>query len=212
MGKAGLLSRPTRGRVVITAVGGEALASHPAKIDIGFLPWYPDFEAFRTRAKPPIGGDYEPTTSGTTEQQNPRNCSTGPTTPPSIDRGRSSGPTSGAGVSLGGLRALGGRTSWRNGLRELNRSDAATFTKLTGDEGIDGIIDEDKLGLDGLHPGQEVPGQDRVAGRHCRHLGAWFQASSVYSSPPFFTSDAVDHCAEPSDRADRRARASASHV
>jgi restriction endonuclease Mrr len=35
--------------------------------------------------------------------------------------------------------------------------DAGQTTKLTGDEGIDGVINEDKLGLDRrLHSGKEV--------------------------------------------------------
>lgn len=51
MYKAGLLARPIRGRVAITDLGRAALAKKPAKIDIAFLMQYPDFEAFRTKAK-----------------------------------------------------------------------------------------------------------------------------------------------------------------
>ncbi len=57
MGKAGLVARPSRGRVVITEQGHQALAKKPAKIDIAFLMGYPGFAAFRAKAKPKTNGE-----------------------------------------------------------------------------------------------------------------------------------------------------------
>src|SRR4029079_8653991 len=49
--QAGLISRPSRGRVQITAVGRQALDLKPSSINIKFLMSYPSFEAFRAKSK-----------------------------------------------------------------------------------------------------------------------------------------------------------------
>jgi restriction system protein len=151
MGKAGLLSRPARGRVQITDLGRQALAKMPAKIDVTFLMDYPDFEAFRTKAKPkadPGAANVIPLP----EQQNPEELlyRTYDALRQSIEADmldRLQAPTypweafERLVVELLGAMGYGSSTD-ETRLR---------VTKLTGDEGIDGVIDEDKLGLDAVY-------------------------------------------------------------
>src|SRR5207249_196784 len=49
--QAGLLARPSRGHVVITARGREMLAEHPDRIDIKLLGKFEEYRDFRTRTR-----------------------------------------------------------------------------------------------------------------------------------------------------------------
>ena len=55
LAKAGLLVRPSRGKVAITDRGKDVLASHPPRVDVAFLLQYPEFEVFRTKTRPHDG-------------------------------------------------------------------------------------------------------------------------------------------------------------
>lgn len=52
MAKAGLLTRPARGRIAITERGKSVVASRPDRVDVAFLRQYPEFEEFRTKTRP----------------------------------------------------------------------------------------------------------------------------------------------------------------
>jgi restriction system protein len=152
MGKAGLITRPARGRVVITDLGREALAKAPARIDVNLLMSYPDFAAFRAKAKPK-GGDVATTAAlDASDQQNPEELlyRTYDALRQSIEADmldRLQAPAypweafERLVVELLGAMGYGSSTD-ETRLR---------VTKLTGDEGIDGVIDEDKLGLDAVY-------------------------------------------------------------
>jgi restriction system protein len=152
MGKAGLLSRPARGRIAITHAGKAALASQPLKIDIAYLLKYPGFVAFRTKAKPPEPGDVQMHASVSTDQQNPEELLylTYDALRQSIEADmleRLQAPEypweafERLVVELLGAMGYGSSTD----------ETTLRVTKLTGDEGIDGVIDEDKLGLDAVY-------------------------------------------------------------
>jgi restriction system protein len=47
--QAGLLNRPSRGRLLITQRGRDLLGSKPTKIDVTTLRQYPEFIAFKSR-------------------------------------------------------------------------------------------------------------------------------------------------------------------
>ncbi|HEY8868027.1 MAG TPA: restriction endonuclease [Candidatus Limnocylindrales bacterium] len=152
MGKAGLLSRPARGRIAITDAGKAALASKPVKIDIPFLLKYPSFVAFRTKAKPPFPGDSQAHESATSDQRNPEELLylTYDALRQSIEADmldRLQAPEypweafERLVVELLGAMGYGSSTD----------ETTLRVTKLTGDEGIDGVIDEDKLGLDAVY-------------------------------------------------------------
>jgi restriction system protein len=49
--QAGLVTRPQRGHLQITVRGKEVLAEKPARIDVGLLSKYPEYQLFRSRAK-----------------------------------------------------------------------------------------------------------------------------------------------------------------
>jgi restriction system protein len=48
--QAGLLERPARGHVVITAVGREVLAAHPDRVDMTVLRNFESYRAFRSKS------------------------------------------------------------------------------------------------------------------------------------------------------------------
>jgi restriction system protein len=71
LSKAGLVSRPARGRVQITDAGRAALEKNSPKIDIKFLSAYPSFEAFRAKTKPKTAPDGAPGVVASPEEKNP---------------------------------------------------------------------------------------------------------------------------------------------
>lgn len=199
MGKAGLLSRPARGRAAITDVGKEALAGKPTKIDIAFLMKYPAFAAFRTKAKPSIGGHEQSSSAVITDQQNPEELLylTYDALRQSIeaellDRLQATEYPWEAFerlvVELLGAMGYGSSTD-ETRLR---------VTKLTGDEGIDGIIDEDKLGLDAVYiqakkyqakTGVGRPALQAFAGS----LEGQRASKGVFLTTSYFTSEAEEY-------------------
>lgn len=198
MAKAGLLARPTRGRVEITDLGRQALAKHPAKIDITFLMDYPGFEAFRTKAKPKVASD-GPGGGLAPEEKNPEELlyTTYDALRQSVEADmldRLQAPTypweAFERLVVDLLGAMGyGRSTDDTRLR---------VTKLTGDEGIDGIIDEDKLGLDAVFiqakkyqakTGVGRPALQAFAGS----LEGQRASKGVFFTTSFFTSEAQEY-------------------
>jgi restriction system protein len=150
LSKAGLLSRPTRGRVQITDLGREALAKKPAKIDVKFLMNYPGFAAFRAKTKPKTGAE-----SGLVpnpDEQNPEELlyRTYDALRQSIEADmldRLQAP----GYPWEAFERLVVELLGAMGYGSSTDETRLRVTKLTGDEGIDGVIDEDKLGLDAVY-------------------------------------------------------------
>jgi restriction system protein len=199
LGKAGLLSRPARGRVVITAAGREALELKPTKIDIGFLTKYPEFLAFRSRAKTSAPGGSEALATLATDQQNPEELlyRTYDALRQSIEAemlDRLQSPDypweafERLVVQLLGAMGYGSSTD----------ETTLRVTKLTGDEGIDGVIDEDKLGLDAVYlqakkyqakTGVGRPALQAFAGS----LEGQRASKGVFLTTSFFTGEAEDY-------------------
>jgi len=199
LSKAGLLSRPARGRVAITDVGRAALAQTPPKIDIKFLMAYPSFEAFRTKAKPKVtdGADMSPVVIA--DDTNPEELlyTTYDALRQSVEADmldRLQSPTypweafERLVVHLLGEMGYGGSTD----------ETRLHVTKLTGDEGIDGIIDQDKLGLDAVYiqakryqakTGVGRPALQAFAGS----LEGQRASKGVFFTTSFFTSEAEDY-------------------
>jgi len=146
--KAGLLEATRRGYFRITDRGRKVLATDPASIDNDFLNRFPEFVAFRTRrAKPekspatrPDDGDDDATPEELIEASHQKlrddladeiiqqilDC-----TPAFFER---------LVVDLLVRMGYGG-----------SRKDAGQAIGRSGDEGIDGIIKEDRLGLDVIY-------------------------------------------------------------
>ncbi len=198
LGKAGLLLRPTRGRVQITDLGRQALTKNPARIDIKVLMEFPSFEEFRTKAKPKVdNGDGGAIDLG--DQRNPEEMLYA-----SYDALRQS-------IEADMLDRLQGSTFRWEAFERLvvellgamgygGSTDETRLhvTKLTGDEGIDGIIDQDKLGLDAVYvqakkyqakTGVGRPALQAFAGS----LEGQRASKGVFFTTSFFTAEAEDY-------------------
>jgi restriction system protein len=144
MKKAALLEFTGRGRNQITDRGLEVLNENPASINIKFLERFPEFQEFRAIRKedkplpPPKPGDPTPEESLETAYQNLRNNLAGEI----LLHIKSSPPQLFERVVLDLLVKMGYGGS---------RRDAAEAIGRVGDEGIDGIIKEDRLGLDTIY-------------------------------------------------------------
>jgi restriction system protein len=139
MKKAGLLESKSRGHIQITERGMEALRTNPSRIDSRFLDQYEEFKEFRTslgpKPKPPSEEARTPEEMLEEAYKSLRNnlasemlAQVKKTTPKMFEQ---------IVVELLVKMGYGG-----------SRPDASKAIGGTGDEGIDGIIKEDRLGLD----------------------------------------------------------------
>ncbi len=150
LAQAGLLDRPGRGRTKITARGRDVLAEYHDRIDTSVLEHFPEFQEFLSRAKSP-----ERSRSGAARSPLPLPQAT---PEEAIDvayrelrtvlaeevlgRVLANPPDFFETVVLDVLLAMGYGGS---------REDAAQRLGRTGDEGLDGEIHEDRLGLDRIY-------------------------------------------------------------
>ncbi len=145
--QAGLISSPRRGTYEITTRGQEILDGSPTRIDIAFLTRFPEFQAFR-----------QPSSEAQTEATAPAPA-TQVLTPDEqiragykrlrealaaqlLERTQGVSPSSFERLVVDVLVGLGYGGS---------QVDAAEVVGGGGDEGIDGIIKEDRLGLDSIY-------------------------------------------------------------
>ena len=143
---AGLLENPTRGRVRISDLGRKVLAERPQAINVKFLKRFPSYCEFIGKSEP----KEEPeATSGTTtvieEQRTPLELIDASykslrqaTTEELLSRLRACSPAFFESVVVRLLMAMGYGGVAGHG----------TVTGRSGDGGIDGVIKQDKLGLD----------------------------------------------------------------
>jgi restriction system protein len=158
--QAGLLESPRRGLFRITDRGRQVLARNPSRIDVSLLDEFEEFRAFRTRRR-----------EGTSEVPSMRPVGAAPTLAPSvpeppqdqtpedllasayrrlrrdleielIEQVKAASPTFFERLVIDLLVAMGYGGS---------RQDAGRAIGKSGDGGIDGIIKEDKLGLDVIY-------------------------------------------------------------
>ena len=153
MGKAGLITSPRRGRFVATEAGRSLLASNPKRIDVERLLEFPSFKEFY-RGEQTNSIDLEVTPNGIAPASSP------PSTTPVeqielayaamqsalrtdvLQRILANSPTFFEGVIVDLLLAMGYGGSRRSAAAQLGR---------TGDGGVDGVISEDRLGLDRVY-------------------------------------------------------------
>ncbi len=135
--KAGLIESTRRGHFRITEAGLRALAQYPTKIDLRFLDQYPEFSAFRSARRETPVSSTEVTPDETVEAayQTLRDNLAAEL----LDLVKKSPPSLFEALVIDLLLALGYGGS---------RKDAGEAIGRRGDEGIDGIIKEDRLGLD----------------------------------------------------------------
>jgi restriction system protein len=143
--QGGLLRSPRRGHLVISDRGRDVLKSPPARIDIKFLGQYPEFIEFRR----PNREAQKPAALETHEAPD------APTPEEALEAAHGRIEASLASEVLVRVKA-GSPTFFERLVVELllkmgyggSRADAGHAIGRAGDEGIDGVISEDRLGLD----------------------------------------------------------------
>ena len=153
--QAGLCSSPHRGWYEITAEGRAVLAAGPARVDNHFLMRFEGFRAFRARSRRPSG-------AGATEPEAP--------SVPTSDAEEEGPPDEALESAYARLRAsvesdlldtvkAASPSFFEQIVIDLlvrmgyggSREEAARKVGRSGDGGIDGVIDEDRLGLDAIY-------------------------------------------------------------
>lgn len=147
LNKAGLLHIPAKGMVQITERGLEALHSGPERITVGWLKRYPEFASFHTPRPAESTASAEPGES--LEEATPDEQLTGAhqalaqsLADELLAQVRAASPSFFEQLVVDLMIAMGYGGS---------RKEAGSATQATGDDGIDGIIKEDKLGLDVIY-------------------------------------------------------------
>lgn len=159
LGKAGLIELTRRSHFVITEAGRAVLASPPDRIDIPYLRRFPVFEAFRfpseDQAQP---ASEEATSSSLTPDEIMRQARDRLDADLGVEllsRIQAAPPAFFERVVVQLLIAMGYGGSLARAGRALGRS---------GDGGVDGVIDEDALGLDRIYVQAKRYGDDNPVG------------------------------------------------
>jgi restriction system protein len=142
--KAGLLQYPKRLYIQITDRGKKVLSENPSKIDVGFLKQFPEFLDFQSPKK--LGKDDVLTETQDTSKETPEELLASGYLKlrkqlelDVLDRVKSCSPDFFERMVVQLLRKMGYGGSL---------SDAGEVVGKSGDGGIDGVIKEDRLGLD----------------------------------------------------------------
>lgn len=141
MKKAGLLESTRRGYFKISERGIDVLSHNPSRIDARFLRQFPEFIEFRSLTKKKDDSEINNTSDATPEESLERayaNLRSGLVTDV-LHQLKSTPPSMFEKIVVDLLLKMGYGGS---------KKDAGQAIGKSGDEGIDGIIKEDKLGLD----------------------------------------------------------------
>ena len=159
--KAGLISSPARGTFVATDTGRQLLATNPDKINVALLMQYSSFREFRssegrvTTDAPNVV--IEPSLVTPEEQiESAYQAAQATLRADLLDRIALSPPTFFEQLIIDLLTAMGYGGSRKNAALQLGRS---------GDGGVDGMINEDRLGLDRVYVQAKRYAQSNTVGR-----------------------------------------------
>lgn len=147
LNKAGLLTIPSKGMVQITDRGRQALANGPQRITVSWLKQFPEFADFHT-AKPSVADAFvvqENEVAATTPDEQlaeAHQALVRSLADELLTQVRSATPVFFEQLVVDLMLAMGYGGS---------RKEAGKATQATNDDGIDGIIKEDKLGLDVIY-------------------------------------------------------------
>jgi restriction system protein len=143
--KAGLLDSPERGVIVLTERGKNVLSRCPEKIDIQYLRQFPEFLDFRDAAKPEIESNHNYDVSKNTPEEILEESYSqlkNAVLEELLNKIKSSTPEFFERLVVNTIVKMGYGGSLQDAGRAIGKS---------GDEGIDGIISEDRLGLDVIY-------------------------------------------------------------
>lgn len=142
--KGGLLTRAVRGSVRLTDRGRQVLEAPPPRIDVKFLGQYPEFLAWRARTKPVTVAEPEQALQDPEELLDSTYAAVRRSVEADLlDNVLASSPEFFEQLVIELLLAMG--------YGGAQASEAARHVGRSGDDGIDGVIDEDKLGLDAIY-------------------------------------------------------------
>lgn len=142
--KAGLLASPVRGTIVLTERGKDVLREAPKAVNVAYLKRFPEFVSFHSATKSDDRPQSAPATDKTPEEvleltyQNLRESLAQEVLSKVIDQT----PAFFERLVVELIVRMGYGGSFKEAGQAIGRS---------GDEGIDGIIKEDKLGLDVIY-------------------------------------------------------------
>lgn len=150
MTKAGLIDAPARGRFLASKLGLALLAEQPKKIDVDLLKKYPQFSEYYSQFSAKSGPAEKPiaeasATSSATPEEQVDAAYTVMRSALRIDllqRILSNSPAFFEKLIVDLLVAMGYGGTHENAALRLGKS---------GDGGIDGVVDEDRLGLDRIY-------------------------------------------------------------
>ncbi len=145
--KAGLLSAPKRGYIAITERGREVLSNPPAKLNVAFLRRYPEFVEFHTYKPDGTGGPTKGQPDETSETPQDtldrvHKMLNAQLAAELLERVKQEPPAFFERLVIDVLVKMGYGGS---------RQDAGRTIGMTGDGGLDGVINEDPLGLDVIY-------------------------------------------------------------
>jgi restriction system protein len=151
--RAGLLDRPKKGRYVITELGKKVAAEKPGFIDREYLMKFPSFAQFAE-----IKGKNKGETSAAEEDVVGGGEAASKTPEEVIETAFQTLQSSLKSELLGIVKKMNAFRFEQVVLDLLvamgyggSREEAARVTKASGDEGVDGVINEDRLGLDVIY-------------------------------------------------------------
>jgi len=150
--QAGLLTRPKRGIVTLTDAGRTLLAEGPARVDSAFLRRYPSFVEFVSRKQTTAGSRASVTPDDAAAAGSPVDAAPDELIANAEHANRAEVESD----VLARVRELSPEAFERLVIRLLVAMDYGTagtaeHTGRSGDEGIDGIIHRDALGLDRVY-------------------------------------------------------------
>lgn len=193
LSKAGLLEAPARGSIRITGRGREVLAGNPASLRTKDLHEYPEFAVFKERGRPRRSGrtlgldesDAEPTPEEALQAA--YQTLRGDLASELLDHINRSTPAFFERLVVDLIVSMGYGGSRREASEVLGRS---------GDEGIDGIIKEDRLGLDIIYVQakrwQSVVGRPEIQ-KFAGALQGQRARKGIFITTSEFTREAVDY-------------------
>lgn len=190
--KAGLLSAPRRGIFCITERGRGVLSEKPARVDVKYLERFPEFVEFRDASK--TGGDTKNSQSAIATEQTPEEALElahqtlrDTLAQELLTRILSCSPVFFEGIVVDLLVKMGYGGS---------RRDAGERVGQSGDGGIDGIIKEDRLGLDAIYL-QAKRWQGSVGRPEIQKFVGALQGQrarkGVFITTSMFTADAIEY-------------------
>jgi restriction system protein len=189
---AGLVARPRRGVVQITQRGREVLTKHPDRVDVSVLGQFPEFIEFRTpsrRGGPPEANGPDitetpprETVSAAVEEANAAVAAE------VLDRVRGQEPAFLEHLVLDVLTAMG----------YGGAAGAAEHLGRSGDQGLDGVIRQDALGLDRIYVQAKRYGAEQSVGRpeiqaFVGALQGTQAGRGIFITTSRFTADAISY-------------------